>query len=184
MPANFSVRVTGLDWWQKRVYYLSTGGLEREGAMPVLKDLDRKFRATLSMLFKPGGGPGETYKHGHTGRYLLGLYSIVTPDTLKIIEGRQTGGQEIREGGKVGNWADIAIWAREKLGLEKSDAEDVADALVKRGYVGGGNSPMRNEYPEGVGKFAFPEWMVKVKHRDDLEKASRSVESLIVRYLR
>ena len=181
----YTIRVTGADLWEKRVFYLSTGGLEREGAMPVLKDLDRQFRTTLADIFEPGGGgKGVTYKHGYKGHYLRGLYSVVTPDTLQIIEGNPKGGKEIREGGRVGSFYDLYDWAKEKLKLHWSDAAQMADAMVERGMVGLGGSPMIFEYPDGGSKFMFPEWMVRVKHKEDLEKASRTVNSLIVRYLK
>ena len=180
----YTIRVTGADWWEKRVFYLSSGGLVREGALPALKKLDRKFRDTLTMLFKPGeGGPGETYKHGYRGRYLRGLHSMVTPDTLKIVEGEPTGGKQIREGGKVGTYQGLYDWARKKLGLEWYEAEDFASAMADRGFVGGRNSPMLREYPEGAGVFRFPEWIVKVKNRGDIEDCSRTMETMIVRYL-
>ena len=179
----YTVRVTGSDWWQDRVYYLSTGGLEREGVMPALKKLDAQFRKTLTMLFKPGGGPGETYAHGYTGSYLRGLHSVVTPDSLKIVEGSAKGGREIREGGKPGSILGIWAWAMDKLGLPSPAATRLAVIVASRPRVGMGNSPMKKEHPVGQGKFAFPEWIVTVKNREDIERASRTVESMIVRYL-
>lgn len=179
----FTVRVTGHDWWEKRVYYLSSGGLEREAALPALKELDRAFRQTLTMLFQPGGGPGVHYEHGYTGRYLSNLHSLVSPAELKIVEGSPSGGKEIREGGPPGNYGDIVNWARSKLNVSQRVAEKIARTLEKRGYIGGGSSPIRSEYPGGVPKFAFPEWIVEVQNADDIERASRTVETLVVRYL-
>ena len=179
----YTIRVTGAGWWADRVYYLSTGGLEREGVMPALKKLDAQFRKTLTALFKPGGGPGETYAHGYTGSYLRGLHSVVTPDTLKIIEGNPKGGREIREGGKPGSVQELWTWAMNKLGLPSNEALRLANSVSKQPRIGMGNSPMIQEHPVGQGKFAFPEWIVTVKNRDDLEKASRTVESMLVRYL-
>ena len=178
------IKVTGDKWWRNRVYYLSHGGLERIGTMPALKELDRAFRQTLTMLFKPGGGGGIQYEHGYTGKYLAGLHSVVTPNSLKIIEGSATGGKEIREGGPPGNYPDIIKWARKKLKVSQGSAERIADALEGRGYVGGGTSPIRSEYPGGERKFAYPEWIVEVKNVRDIDKASRTVEKLTVRYLR
>ena len=100
---DFRVRITGSDWWEKRIYYLTHGGMEETAVMPSLKILNEKITATLAVLFKPSVGAGKTYEHGYTGRYLRNLHSLVTPDTLKIVEGIPTGGQEIREGGRPGN---------------------------------------------------------------------------------
>lgn len=184
MAKNFYVRVTGLDWWEKRVYYLSTGGLEREGAMPALKELDKQFRKTLTELFAPGGGKGVEYKHGYTGSYLMGLHSIVTPDTLKIVEGNPTGGKEIREGGRPGSWTGIFGWAKQKLNVPTGIAAKIARVVTNRGYIGGGQSPIRSEYPSGERKFQFPEWIVTIKNKDDIDRAARTVDTLIVKYLR
>jgi len=182
----YTIRVTGADWWERRVYYLSSGGIEREGTSPALKKLDKKFRETLTELFKPGaGGPQVTYRHGDKGAYLRGLHSVVTPDTLQIIESNPTGGKQIREGGKVGSWHDLVFWAERKLGLsiEMYQAQEFADAMVKRGYVGGKNSPIQSEYPEGGSTFKFPEWIVKYKNARDIDDCSRTMETMIVRYL-
>lgn len=179
----YTVRVTGADLWEKRVYYLSNDGLEREGAMPVLKELDKVFRKTLGDLFEPGaGGKGVKYKHGYTGNYLRNLHSVVTPSQLQIIEGNPKGGREIREGGPTGTFYELYDWARKKLKLEWYDAEDLAEAMENRGYIGT-TGPILAEYPSGGSMFKFPEWIVKVKHWGDLEKASRRVDSLIVAYL-
>lgn len=180
----YSVRVTGLDWWEKRVIYFSSGGLEKEAVMPAMKELSNQFRKTLTTLFKPGGGKGTAYEHGYTGKYLMGLYNVVTGEGLKIIEGNPKGGKEIREGGKPGSWLDVYLWARRKLQVDAPDAKRIATALQKRGYIGGGSSPLKLEYPSGAPKFSFPEWIVTIKNKDDIDKAARSVESLTVRYLR
>lgn len=180
----FTVRVTGNKWWEDRVYYLSHGGLENIGVMPMLKRLDRAFRQTLTALFKPGGGPGTEYEHGYTGRYLTNLRSVVTPTELKIVEGIPTGGREIRTGGPPGSYDEIVRWAREKLGVGDSAAGRIASALEGRGFVGGGDSPIQREYPGGARRFAYPEWIVEVKNKRDIERASRTVETLVVEYLR
>ena len=182
MASQIRVRVTGDKWWKDRVYYLSHGGLEREGVMPALKVLDRKIRATLTDLFSPGGGPGVPYKHGDTGNYLLNLHSLVSPNVLKIVEGDPRGGQEIREGGEGGRYFEIVAWARRKLGVPIPDAHRIAK-FVKTHGVGHGNSPLKNEYPTGVGEFKFPEWIITQKNKDDIDDVARQVDSLIVRYL-
>jgi hypothetical protein len=181
---RFHVRVTGNDWWEKRVYYLSQGGLEREGMFPALKELDKKFRETLTMLFKPEtNAKGKTYAHGDTGNYLTNLHSLVTSDTLKIVEGSQKGGREILEGGRPGTASEIIAWAKRKLGVPQHEAEAIARALKKRGRVGQPNSPMMMEHPTGAPRFAFPEWIVTRKNRKDIDDASKNAERFIVRYL-
>ena len=189
----YTIRVTGAGWWEKRIYYMSHGGLEREGALPALKKLNKAFVDTLTFLFEPGQG-GRTgdknsgkailYRHGYRGHYLRGLHSLVTPGVLKIVESNPKGGKEIREGGRISSYYGIYDWAKEKLKLDWYDAEDMADAMENRGVVGEGNSPMRSEYPNGVGVFRFPEWIVKVKNQKDIDQCSRVMETMIVRYLR
>lgn len=182
---RWHVRVTGHDWWEKRVYYLSRGGLEREGMFPALKKLDKKFRETLTMLFKPEtNAKGKLYAHGDTGNYLTNLHSLVTSDTLKIVEGSQKGGRQIMEGGRPGSQAEIVAWARRKLGSPPHEAMRIARAVVKRGYVGGGSSPMRLEHPVGAPRFSFPEWIVTIKNKRDIDDAARDAERFIVRYLK
>ena len=181
----YTIRVTGRDWWEKRIYYLSRGGgIHREATNPTLKKLSRKYRDTLTKLFAPTyGGPGVPYAHGYTGRYLMNLHNIVTWDTLQIVEGVSTGGREIREGGKPGSYNELVQWARDKLRVDKASAKRIATVVTKRGFVGGGKSPMKNEHPVGQGKFLYPEWIVMIKHRRDLQSAVNDIGSLVVRYL-
>lgn len=183
----YTIRVTGTDWWEKRIYYMSHDGIEKEGAFPALKKLNKAFTDTLTFLFEPGkGGPGVEYRHGDKGNYLRGLHSLVTPSMLKIVEGVQKGGRQIREGGKPGSWGDLVFWAERKLGLsvETHEAQEFANVFSKKPRIGGENSPIAREYPGGAGKFMFPEWIVKVKNQKDIEQCSRTMETMIVRYLR
>ena len=180
----YHVRVTGHDWWEKRIYYLSRGGINAQATNPALKTLSRKFRKTLTMLFSPVyAAPGKKYAHGYTGAYLTNLHNIVTWDTLKIVEGRSTGGREIREGGRPGSYDAIVEWATNKLKVDKVAARRIARAVTRRGYIGGGNSPIKDEYPAGERRFAFPEWIVMVENKRDIDRAAYDIGRLVVRYL-
>jgi len=183
---SFNVTVLGDKWWRDRVYYLSRGGIGREAITPAFRDLDRKIRATLTELFRPrtNVASGETYAHGDTGAYLSNLHSVVTESSLQIIEGTSIGGGNIREGGPGGQYIDIVAWARRKLGVDEANAERIAKSVRQYG-IGrpGGKSPLLDEPPQGEGRFAFPEWIVTEKNREDIDRVADTVDKLVVRYL-
>ena len=182
----FRVRVTGDKWWKDRVYYLSRDGIGREATMPAFRKLDRALRQTLTDLFKPqtNVGEGQTYAHGYTGNYLMNLHSLVTADTLKIIEGDPTGGRNIREGGPGGSYDEVFQWAIDKLGVGPASAGTIARSVEEYG-IGrpDGRSPLLEEHPAGVGMFRFPEWIVTYKNKRDIDEVAKQVDRLVVRYL-
>ena len=155
---------------------------------PNLSKLHRKFQSTFNSLFSAGASAGMAYRHGDTGKYLSMLRHRLTNSMLQEIEYGK-GGKFIREGtsGQANNPPTTPYgaveWAQRKLGVSKRDAFAVARYIAREGIGKSSKSPLRREHPVGQGRFAFPEWMVTMKHKADLEDTARNIGSMFVSYI-
>lgn len=167
------------------------------GAIVTLKalaELNVKLMSTLTQLFgASGGGPGELYAHGYTGKYLSGLRSSVREDSLEIYETVSDGGKHIREGTGPSGVDErgqpiishaVIEWAIKKLGKDDAVAQKIARSVALHGIGwSGGASPLAREKPMGEGRFAYPDWIVTEKNRGDLETLAKKVGIAVVTYL-
>lgn len=186
--AHIEVVVTGDKHWIKKTAAVQ-GNIGDIAVKPAFKELGDKFMDTLRELFGAniGVSRGERFKHGYTGSYLSGIKSNITKEELTIAESNPKGGEQIREGTGPGSGVvqgDVVKWAMNKLGVSEREAFAIGRSVSKHGigYVGG-DSPLVDEHPAGLGYFAYPEWIVTIKNKTDVEDAAEDMGAFIVSYL-
>jgi hypothetical protein len=192
---KISVIVTGDKVWRKKLLFLSKN-IGKVAVRPAFESLNKKMMNTLNKLFAPSSGgrdKGRTHAHGYTGAYRSGLKSIVTDNSLVIMETVEDGGRHIREGVKPNPQIGphgliipgaVVRWALVKLGVDQSEAFAIGQSIVRRG-IGwpGGDSPIPHEMPMGERRFSYPAWVVTDQHKKDIEDLAAKIGGLAVTYL-
>ena len=152
---------------------------------PSLKELYGKIWGSTKIWFSTRS------QHKNTGAYMRNLMAGSTRgriiDSFEIGEGvTSVAGEAIRQGtrGQIG--VPVAPygtfnWAKTKLSLSDTDAWKVAAAVARRGT--GKTGPLAARYKSGKPGFQWPEYVVKVKHKSDINEVSKRVEKLFVSYM-
>jgi len=183
--------VTGDRRWSEKTARLSRE-IDTVAIGPAFRELRYDIDRTLREVFSPsigGGSKGVQYKHGYTGTYLAGIQHKIQRESYTVYETVGEGGPRLRAGSgpakdKTALSRGVVEWAMSKLGVPLNEAFAIARSVALRG-IGwpGGQSPIPAEYPGGERRFAFPEWIVTIKNKSDIEKAAQKIGQLTVSYL-
>jgi len=163
------------------------GDFDGIAVQPALRELHQKFQNTLQATFGSPGGPGQPYKHMYTGTTMANFTHRLGKNYLEEIQSKEKPAEWLRSG-TAGQAPPVKVpygvveWAMRKLAVPENEAWAIARSIAYGG-IGQGRSPLVMEYPIGERRFNFPEWMVAVKNKYDLERAARRIGELTVSYL-
>lgn len=153
--------------------FASEEELERHVMQPNLMQLAFKMKVSGRQEL----GPPIKY-HGDMQRGLLSKKQGVSE---VVIMQMAPHGEMVRfgtEGPYEGFPVPVKTWAEQKLGLSPEDA----GAVARKVQMEGTSRFFEDYYPEGARGFNYPEYLVKEKERDSIDRAAEKMGEHAVAY--